>query len=116
LAKVVIPCLLVVVASAANDLASMRASARAHACCAKTRFACAGRKSVDHCCRTMRHTAAQLAPAAMGSVDAPEVGATPAVVHIDIPALAIASFHSIDTHAFKRPHDPPHLHTFTLLI
>jgi hypothetical protein len=72
LSNIVTAVLLIALTSAANDLVNMRASARAHACCAKTRFACAGLKSADDCCKRMRHTAAQPAPdtiTAIGALD-----------------------------------------------
>jgi hypothetical protein len=96
---------------------TVRASILAMACCAKTHGDCAGVRSPDDCCRGMGHvsagpvsttapsgptfdppfTAAVLAPAATANF---EIGSFPVFLSI----------------AFKRPHDPPHLHAFTLLI
>jgi hypothetical protein len=107
--------MLLLVAAAANDLAAMRASARAHACCAKMRHVCAGVKSPDDCCKRMGHTAAP-APATTRTIDAVDALAIVSVVGDGTIAATARSYDAVSTDSFKHPHDPPHLHAFTLLI
>jgi hypothetical protein len=107
--------MLLLVAAAANDLAAMRASARAHACCAKTRHACAGLKSPDDCCKRMGHTAVP-APATARSIDVVDALAIVSIVDHNTLVTTAHPFAEVPVDSFKHPHDPPHLHTFSLLI
>jgi hypothetical protein len=113
--KIIATVLLLVLAAAANDLAAMRASMRAHACCAKTRHACAGVKSPDDCCKRMGHTAAP-APATTRSSDGIDAPAIVSIADHDTIAATTHPFAAVSIDSFKHPHDPPHLHTFSLLI
>jgi hypothetical protein len=115
LPKTVALLLLLPLASAAHDLAAMGASARAHACCAKTRYACAGLRSADDCCKRMGQ-AVPPAPATKTDAQALDADTTGIIVRVQPQFLADASGHRSANDSFKRPHDPPHLHTFTLLI
>ena len=101
----------------AGELAQMAASSRAHACCEAMKGACAGIKAPDDCCQTP-----QAGVGAVPAANAPanRVAASTISVAVlsshrsDIVAIASNS-ESFDVR-FKRPHDPPHLHVFHLLI
>jgi hypothetical protein len=100
---------------AANAFADLRSSATAMACCVKTHGHCAGLNAPDNCCKRMGHTG----PGSVaGTVSAapplvlPAIGSNallPATLSTE-PGLPVAAS------GFKRPHDPPHLHPFNLLI
>ena len=107
---------LVGLAIAVGDAASVRASIAAMRCCIKTHGDCAGVRTPDDCCRGMGH-------AAVG----PTSGTPPTKSTVNSPFLhAVAAWttmasdptpaHAPDSISFKRPHDPPHLHSFSLLI
>jgi hypothetical protein len=86
------------------------------ACCRAAKGACAGWKSPDDCCQTRDIAVASVAPApltAARNAAAPPVAWLPFVPreHRSVTAAGPAA-----TFPFKRPHDPPHLHAFTLLI
>jgi hypothetical protein len=110
--------LLVPVAAAASDLLQFSLSYRAAACCAETNGDCAGLSTPDTCCQTREQAAgqgltttapglrAELAPPAIDS-DSPLATAIVGTARMVVP-LSVGSF--------KRPHDPPHLHIFSLLI
>jgi hypothetical protein len=107
--------LLAVLALALSPLAALRDSAAAMACCAKTDYACAGLSSPDDCCQHMDHAAHGVTP-----------GTVSAARELLIPISAIVQSFATDTAAasdpldtvsiFTRPHDPPHLHSYSLLI
>ncbi len=84
------------------------------ACCAKTDYSCAGLSAPDTCCQRMQHAASHPTPsiAAGQGIDGP-----PAIVALP-PALVARSTSAweLARAEFKRPHDPPHLHTYSLLI
>ena len=103
------------VASGATTLAELRDSAQAMACCAKTDYACARMQAPDDCCRNMGHAAAHQVPAT-SERHAPS--AVPIALPINVAAEVAASSRTTppSTSAFTRPHDPPHLHSFALLI
>jgi hypothetical protein len=100
---------------AANRLADLRSSATAMACCLKANNQCAGLSAPDDCCKRMGHTAS-----------ATVAGTLPTAQPVGVPAIAIAPLSTFDASfgpastnsdfAFKRPHDPPHLHPYSLLI
>jgi hypothetical protein len=99
----------------AGPLADFRGSAEAMSCCAKTDYNCAGISGPDDCCRHMGHTAHGL-PAGTVS-DTRSLQSSVATVSPTFFDVALSTLRSVDTvSAFKRPHDPPHLHTHILLI
>jgi hypothetical protein len=100
-----------------GDMAAAQASMLAMACCAKTHRECAGVKSPDDCCRGMGHVGAgpvSTTPPSGPTLDTPAVHAV--LAQAAIADAAIGSSPVFVSVAFKRPHDPPHLHTFALLI
>jgi hypothetical protein len=107
--------LLIVTAVVASSLADLRSSTAAMACCAKTHNQCAGLRAPDDCCKGMGHaTAASVA----GTLSAAQPHVLPATGLVAwLPAnLSPSRASSTPDLAFKRPHDPPHLHPFSLLI
>jgi len=108
--------LLLAVALAGTGLDGFRASMKAMACCARTHGACAGLDTPDDCCQRMGHTSAS-APSA---VPAARDEAAPAALVAIMPLASAVTFPSsrpwTPEPAFKRPHDPPHLHPIPLLI
>jgi hypothetical protein len=110
--------LLLAVAVAGTGLEGFRASMKAMACCARTHGACAGLDSPDDCCRRMGHTPSSVPSAVPTARD--EASAPMALVAIMPVASTLAAVLSsprrIAEPAFKRPHDPPHLHPVPLLI
>jgi hypothetical protein len=98
------------------ELAYLSASSLAMACCRAASGECAGWKAPHECCETRDSRVASIAPAPLTHVrdlSAPLLRWSP----VDFPivlqpsaAIPIASL------TFKRPHDPPHLHAFSLVI
>jgi hypothetical protein len=112
--RVIAGTMLVVASVAVSSLADLRAAATAMDCCLKTRYACAGLSAPDDCCKRMGHT--REASAAGTLVTAPSVGPAVHAIGPDVlPDLDLPSRDPVDA-VFTRPHDPPHLHTFSLLI
>jgi hypothetical protein len=114
----VVCALLVPSAAIADDLIRFSLSYRAAACCAKTNGDCAGLSTPDTCCQTHRQAAGQglttIAPGLRSELAPPAVDpASPLAVAIVGVGRRIVP---LGPEAFKRPHDPPHLHTFSLLI
>jgi hypothetical protein len=108
--------LLAVLALAVSPLAALRDSAAAMACCAKTDYACAGLSSPDDCCQHMGHAAHGVTP---GTVSAARELLIPitGIVQSSFAADTAAAADPIGTLSiFTRPHDPPHLHSYSLLI
>lgn len=107
--------LLVPSAAVADDLIRFSLSADAMACCARVKD-CATLQGADVCCQTREQASGQ-------GFDSTLAGSRTALA---LPAVAVtsqrtaAAFYvvseSTPTHSFKRPHDPPHLHPFNLLI
>jgi hypothetical protein len=100
-----------------GDATAARASMLAMACCAKTHGECAGVKRPDDCCRGMGHVSADPAKTTPPSGPSLETSCLRAV--LAQPAVADSAIRAcpvFDVVAFKRPHDPPHLHAFALLI
>src|SRR5437762_2246754 len=83
--------LLVMGSAAAGDAAGMLASARSHACCAASKYRCAGLKSPDDCCKRMRHTSAP--PAVVAVAGAEAIRALPAVVPLALPFQIVDRSH-----------------------
>jgi hypothetical protein len=108
--------LLFAVALAGTGLDGFRASMKAMACCARTHGACAGLDSPDDCCRRMGHTSSSTPSAVPTTRDE----AAPAALVAVMPVASAVAFPSSSRWApepaFKRPHDPPHLHPVPLLI
>jgi hypothetical protein len=109
--------LLIPSAAVAGELAAMAASSRAMACCEAMKHGCAGIKSPDDCCQLPQASIVVVSPLNTPGVRA-TASATPVAVlssqRGDIVAMA-STIETIDVQ-FKRPHDPPHLHLFHLLI
>lgn len=116
LRPVALVCALLVPSTAiSGDLIRFALSSRALACCAATKGACAQLTTPDTCCQTQEQAAG------------PGLAANGPDLQLSFPSFADQStpiaFVIIDaleldrtTEAFKRPHDPPHLHLFPLLI
>ena len=94
------------------DGAGLDFHARAMACCTH-RHDCGGNlRAPDTCCESMGHTA----PAKAGTIDqSPSVDALTPVAVVEPPPIDEPSVIAGDR-ALVRAHDPPHLHTFALLI
>ena len=101
--------------SSANDLADVRGGAKAMSCCAKARRSCAGLRTPDQCCKKMHP-----APAHETFATAAGQRAVPVAMVAALPSTSyLRSFPSsipVRLTGVKRPHDPPHLHTFSLLV
>ena len=112
---IVAACVLTAVAFAANEISDMVGGQAAMVCCAKADYSCAGLSAPDTCCRRMHHAASHPTPstaAAANSHDGlPAVALLPPVFFVG-PTCGWESARV----EFKRPHDPPHLHTYSLLI
>jgi hypothetical protein len=109
--------LLVPVAAIADDLLRFSLSYRAEACCAETNGDCAGLSTPDTCCQTRQQAGQGLTTTAPGL----RAGLAPPAIDSDSPlATAIIGAARVaiplSVGFFKRPHDPPHLHIFSLLI
>jgi hypothetical protein len=106
---------LIAVSSSAILLVDLRAGVSAMACCTKTHYHCAGLKTPDDCCKTMRHAPAHPVPSTAAGKSAEPRAMAATLLSTSQPATfsLSPSRQSADS---KRPHDPPHLHTFALLI
>ena len=106
--------LFVVSSMAATAFADLHSALTAMACCAKTNYQCAGLSRPDDCCQRMGHAAGPT----VGTLSSASPLVVPAAVIIPgfIVAPALPSGSPSQGPAFKRPHDPPHLHPFSLLI
>jgi uncharacterized protein YfaQ (DUF2300 family) len=101
---------------AGSGLMSVVQAALATSCCAATDYTCAGLRAPDDCCKKMGHTAGA-ATAATIERAAHAAQAQPVIfVASPLSAPVPASFDTISAPAGPRLHDPPHLHTFALLI
>jgi len=108
--------LLLILSVATANVAEWASSSKAMACCAKTHNRCAGLKSPDDCCKGMGHS---IASATVATVKALKVSAAPDLAARVAPpetAFDQATGARAARENIKRPHDPPHLHTFPLLI
>ena len=100
----------------AAELAFLADSSRAMACCVAAKGQCRGWKTPHECCGTRDSTAVSIAPAPIGaSRDLAVPSAACLQVESPVAALPLPVLHD-GSLTFKRPHDPPHLHTFNLLI
>lgn len=102
-----------VVALAMTATADVQSSAGSMACCAKTHGRCAGVKTADDCCAQMTHAAPRVA--AVVTPGLPAIGPA-ATSSASVGGFLATSTRAIAAPGFKRPHDPPHLHAFALLI
>jgi hypothetical protein len=107
--------ILVGVGFGADEMSSMTSAAGAMACCAKTDYSCAGLSAPDTCCRRMHHAASHSTPSTAAATQG--IDGTPAIVALP-PAIVARSTSAWELLRveFTRPHDPPHLHTYSLLI
>src|SRR3954451_7475882 len=111
--RVIARTMVVVASIVVSSFADLRAAAAAMDCCLKTNYACAGLSAPDDCCKHMGHT--REATAAGTLVSVPAVGpALQSFAPEVVPDVDVSSRDGADG-VFKRPHDPPHLHTFSLL-
>jgi len=102
----------VLLAVAWLDGAGLEFEARAMACCTH-RHDCGGDlRAPDTCCEHMGHAA----PAKTGTTVQSGQSAVlaPVAFVVETPTVELHSL--VDRSGFTRPHDPPHLHTFALLI
>ena len=106
---------LIVTSLATGSLADLRSSTTAMACCAKTHNTCAGLRTPDDCCKRMGHATADSLAGTLSSAQPLVVPATVVVAWLPPNLTTVQSSSNVDV-AFKRPHDPPHLHPFSLLI
>jgi hypothetical protein len=106
---------LLAVGSATLDLSELRDGAAAMACCAKTDYSCSGMQAPDDCCRNMGHAATHQVPAT-NEKQYPVSTVMAISTHIAPSMVASISRAARVTTPFTRPHDPPHLHPFALLI
>lgn len=111
--RFLIPAGLVLLVTLSDGIA-LRFALEAAGCCAKSKGACARLRTPDDCCRAMGHGSGELASIKA----APSHEFMPALVTIAIvlPGPWFDSAFSAGPDAFKRPHDPPHLHPIPLLI
>ena len=107
--------LLVAASVGANAFADLGAAAAAMACCAKTDYACAGMRAPDDCCEQMGHVVARTTTGTLSNT-APLAVPAAVVPPVFIVEPTPASEPLNPEAAFKRPHDPPHLHRYSLLI
>jgi hypothetical protein len=100
---------------AASAFTDVLAAATALACCQKMNYECVGVSTPDDCCQHMGHAAISSVANIVAKAQPPGL----AMIAV-IPALGAHTVSPpFETHtglAFKRPHDPPHLHPFSLLI
>lgn len=112
--RVITRTLVVVASIGVSSFADLRAAATAMDCCLKTNYACAGLSAPDDCCQHMGHTRETTAAGTL--VTAPAVGPARQPVAPELgPDPGVPTRDPV-AGAFTRPHDPPHLHTFSLLI
>jgi len=106
---------LIIASMFAGSLADLRSSTTAMACCAKTHNQCAGLSAPDDCCKRMGHATAGSLAGTLSAAQPLALPATGVVAWLTANLTAAHGSSNVDF-ALKRPHDPPHLHTFSLLI
>jgi hypothetical protein len=111
--------LLVPSAVVADDLIRAVLSGRAMTCCASMEGDCAGVRTPDSCCQTRKQAAG---PGLTTTAPSVRDNVLPCIA-VDLPPIVFSSIDDqtprVDSGGrdlFKRPHDPPHLHVFHLLI
>lgn len=106
---------LIALAAGSNDLVAAHFSMHAMACCAKAHHECAKFRTADDCCKSMGDGVGATT-SILPDGRANHSGVTLAILPIvDIPD-AVSAAATSPRPAFKRPHDPPHLHPVPLLI
>jgi hypothetical protein len=84
-------------------------------CCAKTHYACAGVGTPENCCRKMHHSSSRVSPSIIQTSSFDHaLAVVPPPVSPFFSTVACDPFRPASD--WSRPHDPPHLHTFSLLI
>jgi hypothetical protein len=102
-----------------DDLIRFAVAVDAHKCCAASGGACAQLSTPDQCCTTQEE-AASLGFTSVGAelrttLVAPDCALLgPSLAAVKHPT--VGSVRSDSSRSFTRPHDPPHLHSFPLLI
>jgi hypothetical protein len=94
------------------DGAGLEFQARAMACCAHRQGCRSGVSAPDKCCERMGHAARAKTGTIVQSSYVVALAPTPLIAPAPIAGPA-PSAHRL---GFTRPHDPPHLHAFALLI
>jgi hypothetical protein len=115
-AKQLIVVLTVITASLSTGvLSELREAAFVMECCAKAKYECAGVGTPDDCCRRMHHTSDASSPSIIRPSNAAAHDVAIVMPAIEVIAVIVTD-RPVSAPDFKRPHDPPHLHTFSLLI
>jgi hypothetical protein len=96
-----------------SECAGLQARVSARACCA-AKHRCAGSAQADTCCKRMGGISSR-STLATGTTRAPVLAVHLLAVQLPF-SESMASSHVVAVAAFTRPHDPPHLHTFSLRI
>jgi hypothetical protein len=111
--------LAVPVAAVGDDLIRLALSMDAHRCCASTGGKCAQLSGPDDCCQTQQQAASQGFSAValdgalrIASAESIAVASASQIAIVPVPLLGDRPAST----AFKRLHDPPHLHSSPLLI
>jgi hypothetical protein len=112
----VVVALLLLPIVAGNGIVSVVEAALATSCCAATDYRCAGLRSPHDCCKHMGHTvgASTTGTIERGTHALPSATAVAVVQPANAPASV--SRRPVASRTAARLHDPPHLHTFALLI
>lgn len=110
--------LLLPAAVTSDELIRFALSADAHRCCESTNGACAQLSTPDECCHTQEQAIGQgyttIGPSSrLQLIPNLTLGLPAEFVSLGVELSAITNDAVL---AFKRPHDPPHLHHFPLLI
>ena len=107
---------IVALSSASNDFARMLTSAAAMTCCAKADYSCARFQTPDDCCRHMGHAMGPQVPGTVAKTWSVQAPISSVALSQPEPRGVLTPVRSSVFTAFTRPHDPLHLHTFSLLI
>jgi hypothetical protein len=98
-----------------SAFAEFREANAALHCCAKTQYACAGVGTPDDCCRKMHHRSSRTTPPVVRTSTVGHDAAILAPPLAPFFAVVVRDHFRATSHS-NHPHDPPHLHTFSLLI
>src|SRR5690349_3109225 len=114
--RLIVTVALIMAGLSTSVLAELRDATVVMECCTKAKIECAGVGTPDDCCRRMHHTSTPASP----SIVSPSVGVHDAAIVVatvtPVSWCALAGNTLPSVSEFKRPHDPPHLHPFSLLI
>lgn len=109
--------LMVPSAAVADDLIRFSLSAGAMACCARVKD-CASLQAPDACCQTREQAPGQGFDSTLAgprtTLSSPAIAVMPQWTADAFEWHQAGEWTAADS--FKRPHDPPHLHPFSLLI